>query len=198
VSYPAPGPHPEGLAWDGTHLWSADWETRKIYRHAVTDSGITVVGFFDAPRPESGTRPVGLTWDGSALWLTTWYPVMLYRLDPMDGAVLYSRSVVGLYALPPFPTSYAPEDLAWDGSHLWLTDWFTPRIFELDPTTLAVLDSLDCPGHASVGLTFHQGHLWNGDTGDRALYRLEVTGGTPTRPITWGRLKRGAGSPLGP
>jgi outer membrane protein assembly factor BamB len=150
---------------------------------------------FDAPRPEVTTRPVGLTWDGTSLWLTTWYPFMLYRLDPATGAVLFSRSVTGLYP-PNF--SYAPEDLAWDGSHLWITDWFTGKIYELDPETFELLQTVPSPGSGSVGLTFHQGYLWNGDTDEAALFRLEVTDGTPTRRVTWGRLKRGVALPSGP
>ncbi len=196
--FASPGPHPEGLTWDGSHLWSADWETRRIYRHAVSDTAIPVVSSFDSPRPESWTRPVGLTWDGSALWLTTWYPFMLYRLDPTDGHVLASRDIAGLYPpLPPFGT-YAPEDLAWDGAHLWITDWYTAGIHRFDPVTYELLESVDSPGPRSVGLTFHLGFLWNGDTEEQALYRLEVTGGTATRRVTWGGLKRGTPGANGP
>ena len=200
VSFRSPGPHPEGLAWDGTHLWSADWETRRIYRHQVSDTALTVDFFFDAPRPETSTRPVGLTWDGSALWLTTWYPGMLYRLDPATGAVLVSRRVEDLYPRDPEPISYsyAPEDLAWDGTHLWVTDWYTPKIFRIEPTTFEVASTTPSPARGSVGLAFHRGYLWNGSTEERALYRLEVTDGTPTRRVTWGRLKQRTARPVGP
>ena len=194
VDFPSPGPHPEGLAWDGSHLWSADWETGRIYRHQVSDTALTVDFFFDAPGAEAGTHPVGLTWDGASLWLTTWSPFMLYRLDPATGAVLGSRRVEGLYPRDPAPVSfsYAPEDLAWDGTHLWITDWYTPKLFRIDPTTFEVVSTLPAPARGSVGLTFHRGYLWNGSTEERALYRLEVTDGTPTRPVTWGQLKRRA------
>lgn len=195
VEFPSPGPHPEGLAWDGTYLWSADWETRRIYRHQVSDTALSVVFSFDAPRPQSTTRPVGLTWDGTALWLTTWYPFMLYRLDPASGAVLFSRSVTGLY--PP-NVNYAPEDLAWGGTHLWITDWYSGKIYELDPTTFELLQTIPSPGPNSVGLTFHRSSLWNGDTEEDALFRLEITDGTPTRRLTWGQLKNGAALPGDP
>lgn len=33
--FPSPGPYPTGLAWDGSHFWSADFETRKVYRLSV-------------------------------------------------------------------------------------------------------------------------------------------------------------------
>ncbi len=38
-SFPSPGPYPAGLAWDGTHLWNVDYETRTLYELDVTASG---------------------------------------------------------------------------------------------------------------------------------------------------------------
>ncbi len=34
-SFTSPGPYPTGLAWDGSHLWNVDYETRKLYRLAA-------------------------------------------------------------------------------------------------------------------------------------------------------------------
>jgi sugar lactone lactonase YvrE len=200
TSYPSPGPHPEGLAWDGTHLWHCDWDTRMIYRLSVSDQALTVEREFPAPMFENPlgelipARPVGLAWDGEALWLTTWQPFYLFRLDPVTGDTLKSRSLQDPTD-PLYPAvSARPEDLAWDGSQLWITDWFTREIHRIHPDSLVVTRTLDSGGPRSVGLTFHFGYLWNGDTGDGgaapALYRLDVTDGTvPVIPTTWGWLK---------
>jgi sugar lactone lactonase YvrE len=191
TSYPAPGPRPEGLAWDGTHLWHCDWETRLIYRLAVSDSELTIDRTL--PTPE-GARPVGLTWDGEALWLTTWQPFYLHRLDPVSGSILQSRSLQDSDD-PLYPTASArPEDLAWDGTQLWITDWFTREVHRVHPESLVVTRTLGSGGPRSVGLAFHFGHLYNGDTGGGgvapALYKLDVTDDTvPVRATTWGSLK---------
>lgn len=191
ASYPAPGPRPEGLAWDGTHLWNGDWETRLIYRLAVSDSELVIDR--ELPTPGGG-RPVGLTWDGEALWLTTWSPFYLFRLDPVTGDTLRSRSLQDSDDLLYPAVSARPEDLAWDGSQLWITDWFTREVHRVHPESLTVTRTLGSGGPRSVGLAFHFGYLWNGDTGDGgvapALYKLDVTDATvPVRPTTWGSLK---------
>ena len=185
-SYPTPGTGPEGLTWDGSHLWTGSWYSRQIYRMAVGDSALTVVQQFAAPL---GARPVGLAWDGEALWLTTWTPYYLHRLDPATGAATFSRD---LDAEPLYPAvSPRPEDLAWDGSQLWITDWFTGEIHRFHPDTLVVNRTLESPGPSSVGLAFHQGYLWNGDTTLDALFRLDITDGSvAVRRVTWGGLKR--------
>lgn len=198
ASYDAPGPDPEGLAWDGTHLWHCDWDTRMIYRLAVSDTALTVEREFPAPMlqdPGGQTRqprPIGLAWDGSALWLTTWRPFYLLRIDPASGAVLRSRPFNDPFPL--YPTrGEAPEDLAWDGTHLWITDWYTREIHRLDPDSLVVTKTISSGGPRSVGLTFHFGDLWNGDTGlfsdTPALYRLDANAPSPVLRTTWGRLK---------
>jgi len=35
---PSPGPYPAGLAWDGSHLWCADYETRRLYELGTSSS----------------------------------------------------------------------------------------------------------------------------------------------------------------
>jgi sugar lactone lactonase YvrE len=199
AAYEAPGPSPEGLAWDGTHLWHCDWDTRMIYRLSVSDSALTVDREFPAPLlltpggQLNQPRPIGLAWDGAALWLTTWRPFYLVRIDPVSGAVLRSRPFNDPFPL--YPTlGPAPEDLAWDGSHLWITDWWTKEIHRLDPASLVVTRTIASGGPKSVGLAFHLGDLWNGDTGMNAvapaLYRLDPSDQSPVLRTTWGRLKR--------
>jgi len=192
--FAAPAAHPEGLTWDGTHLWCADWDSSRIYRLAVGESTLTVERTLPVPFPAEGANPVGLAWDGSALWLTTWRPFYLLRLDPVSGAVLASRNLQSPRLYPPpecCPFLLEPEDLAFDGEQLWLTDWDTGLLYRVHPESLEVTETRPAGGTKSVGLAFHGGHLWNGDTeAPPSLFELDVSGPVPTLPWTWGRLKR--------
>lgn len=190
-TFATPGPNPEGLAWDGTHLWSADWTTQKIYRHAMngSDPGEVVLEFDAPPGTFNGlSRPVGLAFDGTQLWLTTWFPYALYRIDPGTGSVLFSRNLSTDPVYPAF--SPRPEDLAWDGVRLWITDWFTREIYALDPSSLEVVQTIAAGATRSVGLTFHEGYLWNNDTEADMIYKLDVMGPVPVEATSWGSLKR--------
>lgn len=191
--FEAPGAHPEGLTWDGTHLWCADWDSSAIFRLAVGESTLTVTRRIPVPPPAAGANPVGLAWDGSALWLTTWRPFYLLRLDPETGTVLRSRNLQEsprLYPPPPGTQSLAPEDLAWDGAQLWITDWDTGLVYRVDPDSLGVTETRPAGGMGSVGLAFHGGHLWNGDTeSPTSLYELDIQGPVPVLRRSWGSLK---------
>ncbi len=52
-SFASPGPYPAGLAWDGTHLWNVDYETRTLNELNVTP---------DAPYVRSNPRHEKLTY----------------------------------------------------------------------------------------------------------------------------------------
>ena len=61
-SFASPGPSPQGLAWDGTHLWLADDSTDTIYKINPLD------GFVDFSFSSPGLEPKGLTYEGTYLW----------------------------------------------------------------------------------------------------------------------------------
>lgn len=61
-SFPAPDIGGEGLAWDGTYLWSSDTNTDMIYK--IDPSTGSVLASFPTP----GFDPAGLAFDGQYLW----------------------------------------------------------------------------------------------------------------------------------
>ena len=73
----APGPCPEGLAFDGEFIWLAEWCQNKIYKLNADD--LTPVCYFDGPGP--GGNPIGLTFDNSHLWLADQATQTFYKID---------------------------------------------------------------------------------------------------------------------
>lgn len=60
-SFYARGVVPEGIEWDGSHLWVADSNSRAIWRLTVMGSVVEYI-----PRP--GRHVKGVTWDGKYIW----------------------------------------------------------------------------------------------------------------------------------
>ena len=58
------------------------------------------------------------------------------------------------------PAGSWPEDLAFDGTHFWLADQLSHKIYKLDPSTGEVLSSFDSPARWPKGLAFDGTHLW--------------------------------------
>ena len=108
---------PNGLTWDGSHLWSCDCDSFVIERIEPA-TGESVRSF----RPVDSI-PAGLAWDGSSLWVSVPYHLKLYALDPADGTV--RRSIPA-----PAPKCHG---VTWDGSHLWTSCPVTDRFYRVDP-----------------------------------------------------------------
>ena len=100
-----------GHAWDGTHLWTSDNSTLRIYK--LDPEAGTVLGTLAAPvTRDDGAAPElgGLAWDGEHLWCGTiagWSSRMI-EVDPADGSV--GRSY--------FTKGY-PRALESDGTFIW-------------------------------------------------------------------------------
>jgi sugar lactone lactonase YvrE len=56
-----------------------------------------------------------------------------------------------------------PAGLTWDGQHLWVSDFQTDRIYELN-TEGKVLRSIASPAYYPMGLAFDGKYLWNSDS----------------------------------
>ena len=112
---------PNGLTWDGSHLWSCDCDSFVIERIEPA-TGKSVRSF----RPVDSI-PAGLAWDGSSLWVSVPYHLKLYALDPADGAVRRSLPA-------PAPKCHG---VTWDGSHLWTSCPVTDRFYRVDPKPTA-------------------------------------------------------------
>ena len=85
-----------------------------------------------------------------------------------------------------------PTGLAYDGASLWVSDATTNRIYEIRPTTGAILTSFDAPGEAAAasdaaekgivpvptagtpaGLAWQDGALWVACASDGKLYKVD-------------------------
>ncbi len=57
-------------------------------------------------------------------------------------------------------TGPAPDGLAFDDQgYLWIADWETDRLYQVDPLTLGILKALDLPGDGVDGATFLGGEM---------------------------------------
>jgi len=162
TSFSAPGTGPLGLAYDGTYLWNADWETEMIYK--LSPSTGSVVQSFSSP----GGRPFGLTYDGTYLWVTVRDDSTIYQLDPSTGSVLDS--------IPSPGTN--PEGLTWDGEYLWVAEYYDNAIYKLDPSDGSILQSFSWTGTYVGGLAWDGAYLWHCDPDFNTIYKLSTTDGS--------------------
>jgi DNA-binding beta-propeller fold protein YncE len=98
------GNAPTGIAFDGTHLWTANASNSVsiITPQATTPYPVTTVttGF---------TTPQGIVYDGANIWITDAFQDALQKLDPTTGAIVKSVSV-----------GHNPRFPAFDGTNIWV------------------------------------------------------------------------------
>jgi hypothetical protein len=174
-SFRAPARWPTGLAWDGVNLWMADNEEDSLYRLA-TDG--TVLAAFALP--ESVRSPMCMTFIGPDLWLVNENTALLYVLDT---ATIQPRKILLLPdSLHPDPTSIG---LAWDGTHLWHSQYAWGTIFELDTADGSVISSFAPPDSWIMGIEFDGQNLWGVSTQTSRAFVFSLPSGTVIDTYTW-------------
>jgi hypothetical protein len=157
-SFPSPGGNnPDGLTWDGTHLWLSGPGTDQIYK--LTTAGAVVTSF-----PAPGLSPKGIAWDGTNLWVASDTDDRVYQITT-------TGSVISSFPL----TTSDPFGMTWDGTHLWVVDDVTLRIYKFT-TTGTLVSSFVTPGTTPRGLTWDGTNLWHTDTSTDVIYQLTTIG----------------------
>ncbi len=85
-----------------------------------------------------------------------------------------------------------PSGLTWDGKHLWVTDFKTDKIYQIDKDG-KVIRYIESPAYWPVGLAFDGKYLWNSDAkgqipqGDEyhngKIYKIDPEDGTVLKTV---------------
>jgi hypothetical protein len=120
------GNGPVGIAFDGTHLWTANGgaSVSMITPQATTPYPVTTVttGF---------SNPQGIVYDGANIWVTDAFTDSLLKLDPTTGAIL---TTVTVGDEPLFP--------AFDGANIWVPNYSDNSISVVSVSTGAVIATI--------------------------------------------------------
>ncbi|MHB8146474.1 MAG: NHL repeat-containing protein [Vulcanimicrobiaceae bacterium] len=121
IRLPSPAPAPQALACDGDHLWMGSWETQRIY--GIDRQHFTVFEETNAPG-----KPVGAVSVGGELRVVC--------SEGGDDDHRFIRRYVPGHGFKAHDRIACPEDtgsfVAFNGTHLWLSQRFNQRILELD------------------------------------------------------------------
>ena len=165
-SWPAPGPAPYGLAWDGTQWWHADSQTQTLYAFAGDTHAI--VAEISLARELRGVADAG-----EALWLT-WAPNQVGRF--LKAERTFDRTFV-------CPEVERIGGIAFDGQRLFVAATGAGQVHVLDPATGQPLGTIPTPGRYPRGLTGREGWLWVVDSVDRTAYEISPDTGQRRRSL---------------
>ncbi len=118
----------------------------------------------DIPAP--GGFPGGLGWDGSFFWITDVYDGKIYKLNADGGVVDFMYS-----------DYFLPTGLTCVGNFLWVADWYSLTILKINKNTAEIAAVISSPGPDPFGLAWDGSYLWNADTTDHKIYKMNTSGG---------------------
>ncbi len=159
-----------GLAYDGKDLWAAETDSARLHQ-LEPNSGRTRESH---PSPAEGpSRPNGLAWDGEQIWNNDTRTVYCgtdsedatYHFDPDSKEKKRFKGAQD-----------CPFGAAFGGGYLWVGENSEQRIYMLDTSNGAILDSIAAPAPFVNGLAYGNGGLWMSSNGEGKgkLYRIEL------------------------
>ena len=147
-----------GFSHDGERVWAATGAALVAFDPASGQTLQTLACACDA----------GTAFDGTHLWQIA--EARIDKIDPASGAVVASI---------PTPGGDGASGLTWAEGSLWLGQYRSRRIHQLEPATGKVLKTIES-NRFVTGVTWVDGELWHGTwEGDESeIRRIDATDGT--------------------
>ena len=148
-----------GLAYDGTYMWHADFQTGTIYK--LSPATMAVVSSFPSPRP----NPADLAYGGGYLWAAILQAGPIIKIDPVTG------NEVGFVNVP---AGSRPFGLTWADGYLYVGDDNNDVIYKIRASDTSVTSTFPSPGPYPSGLTFDGSYFWVADWNDDTIYQVSL------------------------
>lgn len=162
---PYAGAMPQGITFDGQHLWQVCLTGDCLYEMDPISG--EVFSSFDAPGGDDG-QPIGLGWDGEWLWLAdSRSPEKIWQLDT-------EGNVHGQYPAP----GSSPYGLAWADGFIWVSEnnmSGVAVIYKIDAATGDIVGQFNCPGNGGSpnGITHDGEYLWIAVNTNDTIYQVD-------------------------
>jgi hypothetical protein len=175
-SFPAIDTWPSGITSDGNHLFSSGSYTQFIYKHDFAGNLIdSIPNPFNQPTNYTGGD---MDFDGTNLLFFTEQNDTLYKINPVTGAVVNQFNIT--------PCTLDCYGVAYDGTHIWISDYVVHQIYKVDANTGTVLKTLTIPTpNFILPIKFINGQLYGLGIFPGQLYEIDTTTGNILSVQPW-------------
>ena len=149
----------------GESLWATDWDSMDLCRLKIEDKKLAS----ESVTTFSPAHPAGALWTGDSFYVITWTRSMAgtrYHLLKLDEnfSVIKKIRIVGIEE---------PSQMAWDGKFLWISSWFSRRVYKVDPSTAKLLGHFRTGIEKTTGIYYDGRYFWFTGTKE-GLYKAEI------------------------
>ena len=160
------GPFTEAITLKSKGIYFlTDWELKKVYTVRIdNDRMISQSEFSVEP-----AHPAGAVWTGKNLFVITW----ARSLTGTKFHILKMDDKFNITQKRKIDTIQEPSQIAWDGKSLWISSWYSRRVYKMDPENFKILGYFKTPMERATGITWDGKYLWLTGT-NAGLYKMEV------------------------
>lgn len=149
---------------DDGSLFATEWYTKKVYR-------VKLEGGRLVPEKEISlepAHPAGIACSGKRLFVITWTRGLgtKFHLVEMDMGLKVVNTML-------IRDIQEPCQITWDGKDLWISSWYTKKIYRVDIDRREITGYIRSPVSRTTGIAWDGRYMWvTGTYSD--LYQMEI------------------------
>jgi hypothetical protein len=157
------GLEPVAAAFDGTHMWVANWGSG----YPPPQNTLTELNASDGSFVRTvtvGSNPYGICFDGSNIWTANYGDGTVSEVRASDGTTLATITV-----------GPNPVGVTFDGANIWVANNGAGSVTEIRASDGSVLNNF--PFYYPSGVAFDGTHIWVSSNLGNSVYELDPSNG---------------------
>ncbi len=167
ATYTGTGLGPYAIAFDGTNMWTANYDGYNVTK--ITPTG----GMVNAYGLAAGSGPCAIAFDGTNMWTANRLTSSVTRITPAGVRVTYTG------------TDASPYAIAFDGTNMWTANYNGNSVTKITPT--GVMTHSGPTGAKPTGIAFDGTNMWTANSQGLSVTKITPTGVT-SYPIGYAPL----------
>ena len=139
-TYSGIGTQPLAIAFDGTNMWTANYNANSVNKVSPTGTITTYAMLV-------GTGPDNVAFDGTNMWTANANGNSVTEISPTGATTTYSG------------TGSQPEGIAFDGTNMWTANYSGNSVIEISPTGATTTYSTGAGTHPTA-IAFDGTNMW--------------------------------------
>jgi len=162
-TYSGIGTQPLAIAFDGTNMWTANYNANSVNKVSPTGTITTYAMLV-------GTGPDNVAFDGTNMWTANANGNSVTEISPTGATTTYSG------------TGSQPEGIAFDGTNMWTANYSGNSVTEISPTGTTTTYSTGAGTHPAA-IAFDGTNMWTANINGNSVTEISPTGATTTYSI---------------
>ena len=153
TTYSGTGQGPDGIAFDGTNMWTADINNSSVTKITPTGTMTTYRG--------TGGNPSSIAFDGTNMW-TVNFDRSVTKVTPTGVMTTYKGT--GSY----------PSDIAFDGNNMWTANGGDNSVTKITPN--GTMTTYSGTGSDPLGIAFDGTNMWTVNQFGNSVTKITSSG----------------------